>query len=69
MVAFRPTKYEYMLNMKRIATVVYPKDIGAILTYGNLFPGAGVLEAGSGSGALPIALPSKALVVVINGYR
>ena len=56
MVAFRPTKYEYMLNMKRIATVVYPKDIGAILTYGNLFPGARVLEAGSGSGALTIAL-------------
>ena len=56
MVAFRPTKAEYMLNMKRIATVVYPKDIGAVLTYGNLYPGAEVLEAGSGSGALTIAL-------------
>ena len=56
MVAFRPTKAEYMLNMKRIATVVYPKDIGAGLTYGNLYPGAEVLEAGSGSGALTIAL-------------
>jgi tRNA (adenine57-N1/adenine58-N1)-methyltransferase len=56
MAAFRPTKAEYMLNMKRIATVVYPKDIGAVLTYGNLFPGAEILEAGSGSGALTIAL-------------
>ncbi len=56
LVAFRPTRAEYTLKMKRIATVIYPKDIGAIIAYANLFPGARVVEAGSGSGALTIAL-------------
>ena len=56
LLAFRPTKAEYTVNMKRIATVVYPKDIGIILSYANVYPGAKVLEAGSGSGALTIAL-------------
>ena len=56
LLAFRPTKAEYTVNMKRIATVVYPKDIGVILSYANLYPGAKVMEAGSGSGALTIAL-------------
>jgi len=56
LLAFRPTNAEYTVNMKRIATVVYPKDIGIILSYANVYPGAKVLEAGSGSGALTIAL-------------
>ena len=56
LLAFRPTKAEYTVNMKRIATVVYPKDIGIILSYANIYPGAKVIEAGSGSGALTIAL-------------
>ena len=56
LVAFRPTRAEYTLKMKRIATVIYPKDIGAIVACANLFPGARVVEAGSGSGALTIAL-------------
>jgi tRNA (adenine57-N1/adenine58-N1)-methyltransferase len=42
--------------MPRIATVIYPKDLGAILTQADIFPGASVLEAGIGSGALTIAL-------------
>ncbi len=56
MIAFRPTRSEYSLNMPRIATVNYPKDIGAILTYANVFNGAQVLEAGTGSGALTISI-------------
>ena len=56
LLAFRPTRAEFTVNMKRIATVVYPKDIGIILSYANVYPGAKVLEAGSGSGALTIAL-------------
>ena len=47
---------DYIRIMPRIATVVYPKDIGAIITYGDIFPGARVMEAGTGSGALTIAL-------------
>ena len=36
--------------------MIYPKDIGPILVYADVFPGARVLEAGTGSGALTIAL-------------
>ena len=55
-IVFRPTKYDLSLNMPRIATIVYPKDMGAIITYSNIRPGNKVVEAGSGSGSLTIAL-------------
>lgn len=54
--AFRPTLSEFVLKMPRGAQVVYPKDIGAITVQGDLYPGATVLEAGVGSGALTIGL-------------
>ena len=47
LLAFRPTLAEYTRQMPRIATVVYPKDLGALLVYGDIFPGARVLEAGA----------------------
>jgi tRNA (adenine57-N1/adenine58-N1)-methyltransferase catalytic subunit len=53
---FRPRFADYALKMKRGAQVVYPKDLGPIVTYADIFPGARVLEAGTGSGALTIAL-------------
>ncbi len=56
LVAVKPTMAEFTRNMPRIATVVYPKDLGAILTLADIFPGARVLEAGTGSGAVTIAL-------------
>ena len=56
LLALKPTMADFVLEMPRIATVVYPKDLGAILIYGDIFPGAKVLEAGSGSGALTMAL-------------
>lgn len=52
----RPTLAEYVLRMKRGAQVIYPKDIGPILMLADIFPGARVLEAGVGSGALTTAL-------------
>lgn len=55
-VAVRPTLSDFVLKMPRGAQVVYPKDIGAILVAGDIHPGATVLEAGAGSGALTIAL-------------
>ncbi len=56
MVAFRPRMVDYTLKMRRGAQVVYPKDIGPILVEGDIGPGSKVLEAGTGSGALTIAL-------------
>ena len=54
--ALRPTLGDYILTMKRGPTPIYPKDIGAILTYADVRPGNRVVEAGIGSGALTIAL-------------
>jgi tRNA (adenine57-N1/adenine58-N1)-methyltransferase len=54
--AFRPTMSDYTLKMRRGAQVVYPKDIALIIVYADIFPGATVLEAGTGSGALTLAL-------------
>jgi tRNA (adenine57-N1/adenine58-N1)-methyltransferase len=51
-VALRPLLADYTLAMKRGAAVVYPKDAAHILAFADLFPGARVLEAGAGSGAL-----------------
>jgi tRNA (adenine57-N1/adenine58-N1)-methyltransferase len=52
----RPTLSDFVLAMPRGAQVVYPKDIGPLLVLADVFPGARVLEAGVGSGALSIAL-------------
>jgi tRNA (adenine57-N1/adenine58-N1)-methyltransferase len=54
--AFRPRFADYVVKMPRGAQVVYPKDLGPIVVYADVFPGARVLEAGTGSGALTIAL-------------
>jgi len=52
----RPTLAEFVLEMPRGAQVIYPKDLGAIVVAADLFPGARVLEAGTGSGSLTMAL-------------
>jgi tRNA (adenine57-N1/adenine58-N1)-methyltransferase len=54
--AFRPRFADFVLKMPRGAQVVYPKDLGPIITYADIYPGARVVEAGTGSGALTIAL-------------
>ncbi len=53
---FRPLMHDFMVAMPREAAVIYPKDAAHILMQADIFPGARVLEAGVGSGALSIAL-------------
>ena len=53
---FRHLLVDHVLSMPRGAAVIYPKDSAQILTEGDIFPGARVLEAGAGSGALTISL-------------
>ncbi len=55
-VALRPLLSDYVLSMPRGAAVVYPKDAGQIVTMADIFPGARVVEAGVGSGALTLSL-------------
>ena len=52
----RPLLSDFVLSMPRGAAVVYPKDAGQIITMADIFPGARVVEAGVGSGALSISL-------------
>jgi tRNA (adenine57-N1/adenine58-N1)-methyltransferase catalytic subunit len=54
--AFRPRFADFVLKMPRGAQVVYPKDLGPIMIYADIFPGARVVEAGTGSGSLTAAL-------------
>jgi tRNA (adenine57-N1/adenine58-N1)-methyltransferase catalytic subunit len=56
LVVFRPSLAQYVVKMPRGAQVIYPKDLGAIVMAADIFPGAVVLEAGTGSGALTMAL-------------
>ncbi len=56
MVALLPTLGEYVLKMPRGAQVIYPKDLAMITVWADIHPGARVLEAGTGSGALTMAL-------------
>jgi len=50
--ALRPLLNEFTVTMPRGAAVVYPKDAARILVEADIFPGARVVEAGAGSGAL-----------------
>lgn len=54
--ALRPLLADYVLSMPRGAAVVYPKDAGQIVAMADVFPGARVVEAGVGSGALTMSL-------------
>ncbi|HEX6350831.1 MAG TPA: tRNA (adenine-N1)-methyltransferase [Candidatus Dormibacteraeota bacterium] len=55
LLALRPTFAESITERRRQAQPIYPKDLGAILVFADLFPGARVLETGTGTGALTIA--------------
>jgi len=65
--AVRPTLSDFVLKMPRGAQVIYPKDLGQILLLADIYPGARVLEAGVGSGALSMTLLRAGADVV--GYE
>jgi tRNA (adenine57-N1/adenine58-N1)-methyltransferase len=54
--ALRPLLADFVLSMPRGAAVVYPKDAAQIIMQADIFPGATVVEAGAGSGALTCSL-------------
>ena len=54
--AVRPTLGDYVREMPRGPQIIYPKDLGNILILADIFPGATVVEAGLGSGALTSTL-------------
>ena len=56
LIALRPKLADYTRKMSRGATIVYPKDVAAILMWADIGPGMTVVEAGTGSGALTMAL-------------
>src|ERR1700720_1017049 len=52
----RPLLVDYVMSMPGGAQVIYPKDAARRAHEGDIFPGARVLEAGAGSGALTLSL-------------
>jgi tRNA (adenine57-N1/adenine58-N1)-methyltransferase len=54
--ALRPLLTDFVMSMPRGAAIIYPKDAAQILGQADIFPGATVVEAGVGSGALALWL-------------
>jgi len=52
----KPTLYELIMKVNRNTQIIYPKDIGIILTKATVYPGARIIEAGIGSGAFTSAM-------------
>lgn len=54
--ALRPLLRDFAMSMPRGAAIIYPKDASQIVMQADIFPGATVVEAGVGSGALSLSL-------------
>ncbi|WP_157156215.1 tRNA (adenine-N1)-methyltransferase [Diaminobutyricimonas sp. LJ205] len=54
--ALRPLLNDFVMSMPRGAAIIYPKDAAQIVAFADIFPGATVVEAGVGSGALSLWL-------------
>ena len=65
--ALRPLLTDFVMSMPRGAAIVYPKDAAQILAQADIFPGATVVEAGVGSGALSLWL-LRAMLTTGIGY-
>jgi len=53
---FYPTYSDYVMNIKRKAQIIYPKDSAAMLMWGDIRGGQRVLESGIGQGAMSMAI-------------
>lgn len=51
-----PTLYDRLLHLRRQSQIVFPKELGYILLHLAVGEGDTIIEAGSGSGALTVAL-------------
>ena len=51
-----PSTHDLILDLERTTQIMYPKDIGYVLLKMNIKPGSRVVEAGTGSGGLTLAL-------------
>jgi tRNA (adenine57-N1/adenine58-N1)-methyltransferase len=56
LLVLEPSTHDLILNLKRTTQIMYPKDIGYVLMKMNMGPGSRVVEAGTGSGGLALAL-------------
>ena len=56
LLAVRPTLGDYVRQMPRGPQIIYQKDLGNIVSFADIFPGATVIEGGLGSGSLTAAL-------------
>jgi tRNA (adenine57-N1/adenine58-N1)-methyltransferase len=56
LLAMRPLLAERITKRQRQAQPIYPKDLGAIVMKADIYPGARVVEAGTGTGALTLTV-------------
>ena len=55
-VMLQPSTLDLLMKVSRATQILYPKDIGYLLLKLNIYPGSRVVEAGTGSGAMTLAL-------------
>ena len=51
LLAIRPTMGDFVRQMPRGPQIIYPKALGNIINFADVFPGATVVAGGLGSGA------------------
>jgi tRNA (adenine57-N1/adenine58-N1)-methyltransferase len=52
----QPSTRDLILHLRRRTQIIYPKDVGYILVWMDIRPGMRVIEAGTGSGAVTVAM-------------
>ena len=52
----KPSTADLMFKVKRLTTIVYPKDLGYLLLETAVGPGSHVIDIGAGSGAMTLVL-------------
>lgn len=53
---YKPTYMDFVMNIKRQAQIIYPKDAAAMLMWCDVAPHQNILESGIGQGALSLAI-------------